>query len=85
MYICMYIYIYIYLGGEMVVRFPCSAQNLLLNFSLRLIYQFWEHLIWAPKFKEGRKRETNVFYRNKKLYSVTFFSKLNIETEHINR
>ena len=33
-------------------------------------YQFWGHLIWAPKFKKGRKIKT-------------LFSKLNIESEHI--
>ena len=51
---------------------------------LRSVYRFWGHLIWAPKFKEGRKRKSNVLQKNKKLPSVTLFSRLNIESEHIN-
>ena len=51
---------------------------------LRSVDWFWGHLIWASKFKKGRKRETNVLYRNKKLPSITLFSKLNIESEHNN-
>ena len=43
----------------------------------------WGHLIWAPKFKKVRKRKTNFLRKNKKLPSVTLFSKLNIESEHI--
>ena len=45
----------------------------------------WGHLIWAPKFKKVRKRKTNFLRKNKKLPSVTLFSKLNIESEHIHR
>ena len=37
-----------------------------------------------PKFKKDRKRKTNVLHKNKKLPSVNLFSKLNIESEHIN-
>ena len=39
---------------------------------------------WMPKFKKDRKRKTNVLHKNKKLPSVNLFSKLNIESEHIN-
>ena len=48
-----------------------------------LIYEFWGHVIWVCEFKKGRKRKTNVFYKNKKLSFVTLFSKINIESEHI--
>ena len=52
---------------------------------LRLVYQFWGHLIWVPKFKEGRKRETNVLHKNEKLPSVILFSRLSIKSKlHIN-
>ena len=51
---------------------------------LRLVYRFWGHLIWAPKFMEGRKRKTKVLQRNRKLSPVNLFSKLNIESENIN-
>ena len=44
----------------------------------------WEHLIWSPKFKKARTRKTNVLHKNKKLPSLTLFSKFNIELEHIN-
>ena len=37
-----------------------------------------------PNFKKGRKRKTNVLHKNNNLPSVTLFSKLNIEAEHIN-
>ena len=33
---------------------------------LRSIYRFWEHLIWMPKFKKGRKRKTNISIKNEK-------------------
>ena len=49
-----------------------------------LVYRFWGHLIWAPEFKKRRKRITNVLRKNKKLPSVTLFSKMNIESEHMN-
>ena len=52
--------------------------------NLRLLYQFWGHLIWAPKFKKGRKRKTNTLHKNKKLLAVTLSSKFNIESKHIN-
>ena len=48
------------------------------------LHRFWGHLIWAPKFNKGIKRKTNVLHENKKQPSVTVFSKLNIESEHIN-
>ena len=51
---------------------------------LRLIYRFWEYLIWTPKFKIGRKRKTNVLNKNRKLPSVTLFCKSNIKSEYIN-
>ena len=51
---------------------------------LRLVYWFWEHLIWSPKFKKARTRKTNVLHKNKKLPSLTLFSQFNIELEHIN-
>ena len=51
---------------------------------LRLIHQFLKHLLWVFKFKKSRKRKTNILCQNKKLPSVTLFSKLNIESEHIN-
>ena len=38
---------------------------------LRLVYRFWGHLIWSPKFKKGRKIKHKVLYKNKKLPSVT--------------
>ena len=50
---------------------------------LSSVYQFWGHLILAPKFKKGRKRKTNALYKNKKLPSATLFSKLNIKSESI--
>ena len=50
---------------------------------LRSVYWFWGHLIWEPKFKKVRKKKTNFLYDNKKLPSVTLFSKLNIESEDI--
>ena len=50
---------------------------------LTLVDQFLGHLIWPPKFKKGRKRKTSVLHKNNLLYA-TLFSKLNIESEHIN-
>ena len=34
--------------------------------------------------EKGKKRKTSVLHKNKKLSSVTLFTKLNIESEHIN-
>ena len=34
---------------------------------LRLVYRFWGHLIWSPKFKKGRKIKHKVLHKNKKL------------------
>ena len=50
----------------------------------RSLYLFLGNRTWEPKFNKGRKTKTNVFYKNKKLPSVTHFGKLNIESEHIN-
>ena len=63
--------------------FKLSIVNGWSRADLKSAYQFWGHLIWAPKFKKVRKRKTNFFHKNKKLPYVTFFSKLNIESEHI--
>ena len=49
---------------------------------LGLAYRFLRHVIWAPRFKKGGKRKTNVLNKNKVSY-VTLFSKLNIKSEHI--
>ena len=46
---------------------------------MRSVYRFWRHLIRAPKFKEGTKRNTIVLHKNKK----TVICKVNIELEHI--
>ena len=43
---------------------------------LRSVYWFWGHLIWVPKFKNGKKRKAKILHKNKKLQSLTFFSKL---------
>ena len=48
------------------------------------LYRFLGDLIWAPKFKKGRKRKTNVLDKIKKLPFVTLFPKLNVESEQIN-
>ena len=69
----------------------CTSVDLALYHSrgwsradLRLVYQFWGHLIWAPKFNKVRKKKTNFLHKNEKLPCATLFSKLNIESEHIN-
>ena len=49
-----------------------------------LVYQVLRHLFCVTKFETGRKRKTNALHKNKKLPSVTYSSKLNIEPEHIN-
>ena len=51
---------------------------------LRSVFGFWGHLIWVPKFKKGRGGKSDVLHENKKLQSITLFSKLNIESEHLN-
>ena len=51
---------------------------------LRSVCRFWGHVILAPKFKKGRTRKTNVLHKNEQLPSITLFSKLNLESEHIN-
>ena len=33
---------------------------------LKSAYWFWGHLIWASKFRKGRKRKTNFVHKNKK-------------------
>ena len=38
----------------------------------KLVYRFWEHFIWASKFKKN-----NVLHKSKKLPSVTLSSRLN--------
>ena len=38
----------------------------------------------GTKFNKGKKRKTKVLHKNKKLQSVTLFSKLNVKSEHIN-
>ena len=43
---------------------------------MRSVYRFRGHLIWAPKFKKGRKRKTIFLHKNKKVSSVTLFNKL---------
>ena len=80
MYVCMYVCVCIYIydsNGEMVVQFTRGWSRA----DLRLEYQFWGHLIWAPKFKKGRKRKTfeeekvNVLHKNKKTaISNSFYS-----------
>ena len=49
-----------------------------------LVYQVLGHLFCVPEFKTGRKRKINALHKNKKVSSVTYSSKLNIEPEHIN-
>lgn len=66
-----------------------GAQNkfmtLLILHYLRLVYLFWRHLIWAPKFKQFGKIKTYVFHINKILLSVTLCSKFHIDLNHNNK
>ena len=48
------------------------------------MYQFRSHLIWDPNSRKADKEKTNLLHKNKKPPSATLFSKLNIESEHIN-
>ena len=75
------------IAGHQVYNKVWKMERVFMGWSrtdLRSVYGFWGHLIWASRLKKGIKRKTNVLHGNKKLLSVTLFSKLIIESEHIN-
>ena len=68
-----------------LLMFLVKTRSIMLKGSradLRSLYQFWRCLIWGHKFKKGWQRKTNILYKNKKLPSVTLFSRLNIKSTH---
>ena len=42
---------------------------------------FGTHYLGVQNQEKGRERKTNILHKNKKLLSVTLFSKLNVESE----
>ena len=47
------------------------------------VSQYWRNVILGPMIKKGRKRKSNILHKTK-LPSLTLFSKLHFESEHIN-